>query len=76
VRELESNEEDLAEEVGVIANDRYSLEVKHQEMVRDMEKIKLLLDEKSNQCLHSDAENVLMIEKISAFEKNESNLIE
>jgi hypothetical protein len=76
VQELEGNEEDLVEEVGNIANERYSLGLKHQEKTREVEEMKFLLDEKSNQCHSCESENALLVGKLSTYERIESDLVQ
>ncbi len=76
VQELEGNEEALIEEVGLIANDKCSLEFKVQEKSRELEEIKLIFDEKINQCDSYESENALLVGKLNSCETKENNLLQ
>ena len=61
-------------EVELLANERYSLELKHQGKVREVEDLNLLLDDKSSQCDCCESENTLLLGKIKTCEKKEGEL--
>ena len=76
IQELEENEENLVEEVGVLANERYALELKNQEKVREVEELNVQLDGTSNYGQKCESENELLLEKIRMMEEKEVNLMQ
>ena len=75
IQELEENEENLVEEVGVLANERYALELKNQEKVREVEELNVQLDGTSNYGQKCESENELLLEKIRMMEEKEVDLM-
>lgn len=76
IQELEENEENLVEEVGVLANERYALELKNQEKVREVEELNVQLDGTSNYGQKCESENELLLEKIRMMEEKEVDLMQ
>lgn len=76
IQELEENEENLVEEVGVLANERYALELKNQEKLREVEELNVQLDGTSNYGQKCESENELLLEKIRMMEEKEVDLMQ
>jgi prefoldin subunit 5 len=70
IKELESNEEVLFDEIEELSNVRCTLELSTGAKVQEVEELKTLLDDKNETCRCIEAENKMLHSKISAMDSS------